>query len=87
MPGCLLSGPSCHKGIPARAWPTTLARFASRAFVARSEEVIPPYYSIDMYINITLVLNGYVSLSVFPPYTGNTATSTLQTTMLKRPSF
>lgn len=41
-PGCLLSGPSCHKGTPARACPTTLARLASRAFVARSDDVIPP---------------------------------------------
>ena len=41
-PGCLLSGPSCHNGMPARACPTTLALFASRAFVARSDDVIPP---------------------------------------------
>ena len=41
-PGCLLSGPSCHNGMPARACPTTLAHFASRAFVARSDDVIPP---------------------------------------------
>jgi hypothetical protein len=41
-PGCLLSGPSCHKGTPASACPTILAHFASRAFVARSDEVIPP---------------------------------------------
>lgn len=43
-PGCLLSGPSFHKGTPAIACPTILAHFAPRAFVARSEEVIPPYY-------------------------------------------
>lgn len=42
-PGCLLSVPSCHKGTPAKACPTILARFASRAFVAMSDEVIPPY--------------------------------------------
>lgn len=41
-PGCLLSVPSCHKGTPAKACPTILARFASRAFVAMSDEVIPP---------------------------------------------
>lgn len=41
-PGCLLSGPSCHKGTPAMACPTILAHFASRAFVAVSDEVIPP---------------------------------------------
>jgi hypothetical protein len=41
-PGCLLSGPSCHNGMPARACPTTVAHFASRAFVARSDDVIPP---------------------------------------------
>ena len=41
-PGCILSGPSCHKGTPAKACPITLACRASKAFVARSDEVIPP---------------------------------------------
>ena len=63
MPGCLLSGPSCHKGIPARAWPTILACFTSRAFVARSEEVIPPYYILLIVID----QNEYI-LSLSPPY-------------------
>ena len=42
-PGNLLSGPSCHNGTPANACPITLARRASKAFVAISDEVIPPY--------------------------------------------
>lgn len=41
-PGCLLSWPSCHKGTPERACPVILAHFAPRAFVAMSDEVIPP---------------------------------------------
>ena len=44
-PGNLLSGPSCHNGTPANACPMTLAHLASKAFVAISDEVIPPCVS------------------------------------------
>lgn len=31
-----------HRGTPDAAWPTILARFMRKPFVAASEEVIPP---------------------------------------------
>lgn len=64
-PGCLLSGSSCHKGTPARACPTIFARFASRAFVAMSDEVIPPYNKILVMSIYTKNTCARVSLFLF----------------------
>lgn len=40
--GWRLPGPRRHRGTPGKAWPATSARCAPIAFVARSDDVIPP---------------------------------------------